>query len=181
MKIRLARYIQRSRANGPGERFVIWVQGCPIRCPGCWNRDTWDSSGGSEISVCDLLKKISSTDSLEGVTFSGGEPLAQADALLELSKACRESGLSVFIFTGYHFSELRTEAQVGLWNSADIVVAGPYMQSLRSFEHAWLGSSNQSVHFVSSRYSHADQLNAIRAEAHMDLDGTLIWTGFPEF
>lgn len=181
MNIRLARCIKRSLANGPGERFVVWVQGCPIRCPGCWNRDTWDSSGGYEISVSELYSQIISTEGLEGITFSGGEPMEQAEALLELAAECRACGLSVFIFTGYHFSELKNDTQIRLWNMADIVVAGPFLQSQRSFEHAWVGSSNQEVHFVSNRYSRAEQAVAVRAEAHMDSDGTITWTGFPEF
>ena len=180
MNLRLARTITRSQANGPGERFVVWVQGCPIHCPGCWNQDTWDPSGGLDSSVAELLSAISAEAGLEGVTFTGGEPMAQAEALAELATACRSRGLSVFIFTGYRQDQLKSEAQRKLWDLADIVVAGPYVQAQRSFEHAWVGSANQQVHFVSTRYSAADQLAAIRAEAHLEADGTITWTGFPE-
>lgn len=180
MKLRLARTIARSQANGPGERFVVWVQGCPIHCPGCWNRDTWDPAGGQDSSVAELLTEIAAVDGLEGVTFTGGEPMAQAEALAELATACRARGLSVFIFTGYRQDQLKSPAQRKLWDLADIVVAGPYVQAQRSFEHAWVGSANQQVHFVSSRYSAADQLTAVRAEAHLEPDGTITWTGFPE-
>lgn len=180
MKLRLARTIARSQANGPGERFVVWVQGCPIHCPGCWNRDTWDPSGGQDSSVAELLSAIAGVEGLEGVTFTGGEPMAQAEALAELAAACRDRGLSVFIFTGYRQEQLKTPAQLKLWGLADIVVAGPYVQAQRSFEHAWVGSANQQVHFVSSRYSPTDQQHAVRAEAHLEADGTITWTGFPE-
>ena len=180
MKLRLARTIARSLANGPGERFVVWVQGCPIHCPGCWNQDTWDAQGGRESSLDELLMAISAEAGLEGVTFTGGEPMAQAVVLAELATVCRARGLSVFIFTGYRQDQLKSPAQQRLWSLADIVVAGPYVQAQRSFEHAWVGSANQQVHFVSSRYSAADQLNAVRAEAHLEADGTLTWTGFPE-
>lgn len=170
----------RSQANGPGERFVVWVQGCPIHCPGCWNRDTWDPAGGQDSSVAELLTEIAAVEGLDGVTFTGGEPMAQAEALAELAAACRTRGLSVFIFTGYRQDQLKTPAQLKLWGLADIVVAGPYIQAQRSFEHAWVGSANQQVHFVTNRYSLADQQNAVRAEAHLDPDGTITWTGFPE-
>ncbi len=180
MKLRLARTITRSLANGPGERFVVWVQGCPIHCPGCWNRDTWDPAGGQDSSVEELLREIAATDGLEGVTFTGGEPMAQAEALAELATACRARGLSVFIFTGYRQDQLKSPAQRKLWGLADIVIAGPYVQAQRSFEHAWVGSANQQVHFVTNRYSSADQQNAVRAEAHLEPDGTITWTGFPE-
>ena len=180
MKLRLARTISRSQANGPGERFVIWVQGCPIHCPGCWNRDTWDPSGGQDSSVAELLTEIAAVDGLEGVTFTGGEPMDQADALAELATACRDRGLSVFIFTGYRQEQLKSPARRKLRDLADIVVAGPYIQAQRSFENAWVGSANQQVQFVTSRYSPADQQAAVRAEAHLDADGTITWTGFPE-
>ena len=180
MKLRLARTIARSLANGPGERFVVWVQGCPIHCPGCWNQDTWAPQGGTEVDLPVLLAAISEEKGLEGVTFTGGEPMAQPDALAELATACRARGLSVFIFTGYRQEQLKSPAQQRLWSLADIIVAGPYVQAQRSFEHAWVGSVNQQVHFVSSRYSPADQLNAVRAEAHLEPDGTITWTGFPE-
>ena len=180
MKLRLARTITRSLANGPGERFVVWVQGCPIHCPGCWNQDTWAPQGGTEVDLDVLLTAISEEKGLEGVTFTGGEPMAQPDAVAELATACRARGLSVFIFTGYSQEQLKSPAQQRLWSLADIIVAGPYVQAQRSFEHAWVGSVNQQVHFVSSRYSPADQLNAVRAEAHLETDGTITWTGFPE-
>ncbi len=180
MKLRLARTIARSQANGPGERFVVWVQGCPIHCPGCWNRDTWGPAGGQDSSVAELLTEIAAVDGLEGVTFTGGEPMAQAEALAELATACRARGLSVFIFTGYRQEQLKSAAQRKLWDLADIVVAGPYVQAQRSFEHAWVGSANQQVHFVSDRYSPVDQQNAVRVEAHLETDGTITWTGFPE-
>lgn len=180
MNLRLARTIPRSSANGPGERFVVWVQGCPIHCPGCWNQDTWDPSAGQDSTVAELLTEIAASEGLEGVTFTGGEPMAQAEALAELATACRSRGLSVFIFTGYRQDQLKSEAQRKLWDLADIVVAGPYVQAQRSFEHAWVGSANQQVHFVGSRYSASDQLTAVRAEAHLEPDGTITWTGFPE-
>ena len=180
MKLRLARTIARSLANGPGERFVVWVQGCAIHCPGCWNQDTWDAHGGREVSLDELVAQISAEAGLEGVTFTGGEPMVQAEALTELAMACRARDLSVFIFTGYRQDQLKLPSQQKLWSLADIVVAGPYVQAQRSFENAWVGSANQQVHFVSSRYTVADQLNAVRAEAHLETDGTITWTGFPE-
>lgn len=180
MRLRLARTIARSLANGPGERFVVWVQGCPLHCPGCWNRDTWDPSAGQEATTEALWAEISAVEGLEGVTFTGGEPMAQAEALAELATACRARGLSIFIFTGYRQEQLKSPNQLKLWSLADIVVAGPYVQAQRSFEHAWVGSANQQVHYVSARYSADDQLSAVRAEAHLEPDGTLTWTGFPD-
>ena len=180
MSLRLAHTIERSLANGPGERFVIWVQGCPIHCPGCWNKGTWNYQDGYNQDLVELTEKILNTKGIEGVTFTGGEPMVQASALLRVAEICKINSLSVFIFTGYDFDQLKQPEQLALWNAADIVVAGPYIESKRSFSNAWVGSENQIVHFNSDRYTPTDQLNAVRAEAHISKDGSVTWTGFPE-
>lgn len=161
MKLRLARTIARSQANGPGERFVIWVQGCPIHCPGCWNRDTWDPSGGQDSSVAELLSTIAGVEGLEGVTFTGGEPMAQAEALAELAAACRDRGLSVFIFTGYRQEQLKTPAQLKFWGLADIVVAGPYVQAQRSSSTPGLGPLTS--RFISSARDTRRPISSMRS------------------
>ena len=73
MRLNLARTLPRSAANGPGERFVLWVQGCPLACPGCWNPDTWAFERRDLRSVEDLAAVILATEGIEGVTFTGGE------------------------------------------------------------------------------------------------------------
>jgi sulfatase maturation enzyme AslB (radical SAM superfamily) len=80
MRLNLARIIQRSAANGPGERFVIWVQGCPLACPGCWNPDTWAFQKRELRDTKSVVEEILSVDGIEGVTFTGGEPFMQARA-----------------------------------------------------------------------------------------------------
>src|SRR6476646_9130931 len=106
MRVNVARTLPRSAANGPGERFVVWVQGCPRACPGCWNPDTWAFERRDLREVDDLIAEVLSTDGIEGVTFTGGEPFAQARALAEIARAVRATGLSVFVFTGYELDEL---------------------------------------------------------------------------
>ena len=75
--------------DGPGIRFVIFMQGCPLKCKYCHNRDTWDVNGGKVINVPRLMKRILHEEpyfrsSNGGVTVSGGEPLLQAEFLIEL-------------------------------------------------------------------------------------------------
>lgn len=179
MRLNIARTLPRSEANGPGTRFVIWVQGCPLACPGCWNPDTW---AFKRVQLCDvgaLAADILATTGIEGVTFTGGEPFAQARALTELASLLRQEGLSVFVFTGYEMTELVRPEHKALLNVSDIVVSGRYVEALRQFGLKWRGSTNQEVHFLSQRYSIADMEEIAEVEFHIDPDGQLTVTGFP--
>jgi len=180
MRINVARTLSRSVANGPGERYVLWVQGCPLACPGCWNPDTWPFERRNLRPVRNLATAILATEGIEGVTFTGGEPFAQAPALTELATRIREAPLSVFIFTGYDLGELSKPEHRALLNLADVVVTGRYVEPLRAFNLPWRGSSNQSVHFLSQRYGPSDMSRVPQAEFHLDDDGTVAVTGFPE-
>lgn len=93
--------------DGPGIRFVVFMQGCPLRCQYCHNPDTWDVNKGIEYTPEDLFEKILKYKSYMdysqgGVTFTGGEPLLQADFISEVSRLCKLNGISVAIDTsGY--------------------------------------------------------------------------------
>jgi anaerobic ribonucleoside-triphosphate reductase activating protein len=180
VRLNLARILPRSRANGPGERFVLWVQGCPLRCPGCWNPDTWPFERRDLRSVDDLAAVILATEGIEGVTFTGGEPFAQARALAALAERVRPAGLSVFVFTGYDLEELTRPEHLALLAVTDVLVAGRYVESKRTTGLAWRGSANQRVHFLSDRYGPADMNAVAEVEFHLDKDGTLTVTGFPD-
>ena len=179
MRVNLARTLARSAANGPGERFVVWVQGCPMACPGCWNPDTWAFERRDLRSVEDLALDILATEGIEGVTFTGGEPFAQARALTALAERVRASGLSVFVFTGYDLDELARSEHRAMLAVTDVLVAGRYVGAERATGLAWRGSANQRVHFLSDRYGPADMKEVAEVEFHIDKDGTLTVTGFP--
>ncbi|MBL8491925.1 MAG: radical SAM protein [Rhodocyclaceae bacterium] len=179
MRLNLARTLPRSAVNGPGERFVVWVQGCPIACPGCWNRDTWAFEGRDLRSVGDLAADILATDGIEGVTLTGGEPFAQAKALAELATRVRAAGLSVLVFSGYDLDELRRPEHLALLAVTDVLVAGRYVEERRVSGWMLRGSTNQRIHFLSERYSHADMDELAEVEFHVGKDGTLTVTGFP--
>lgn len=90
--------------DGPGIRFVIFLQGCPLKCKYCHNRDTWDEFGGQVIGLEEILKKINHSipyikSSNGGVTVSGGEPLLQANFVLELFKVLHQKGIHTCIDT----------------------------------------------------------------------------------
>lgn len=179
MLINLARTMPRSAANGPGQRFVVWVQGCAIRCPGCWNPDTWAFEARQLRDTVALADEIIATGGIEGVTFSGGEPFHQAAALVAVARRVRASGLSVFVYTGYDLHELTRSDHRELLALTDVLISGRYMQSQRSFESEWRGSSNQRVHFMTARYTEASMADSAHVEFHLDPDGRVAVTGFP--
>ena len=95
-----------SIVDGPGFRYVIFVQGCPHHCPGCHNPESWTFDAGEDMTVHEILDEIRSNPNLDGVTFSGGEPFEQVPALLELAKMVKAEGLSLMSYSGYTLEEL---------------------------------------------------------------------------
>lgn len=179
MRLNLARILPHSEVNGPGDRFVVWVQGCPLACPGCWNPDTCAFERRDLRSVEDLAAIILTTEGIEGVTFTGGEPFAQARALTALAERVRTAGLSVFVFTGYDLGELTLPEHLALLAVTDVVVTGRYVEAERTNGLAWRGSANQRLHFLSDRYGPDDLNEVAEVEFHVDKDGTITVTGFP--
>ncbi|MBQ1824527.1 MAG: 4Fe-4S cluster-binding domain-containing protein, partial [Fibrobacter sp.] len=109
--------------DGPGVRFVVFTQGCPMRCQFCHNPETWDfkgdKAGAYDISAQDLLKKALRYQSYwgkdGGITVSGGEPLAQMDFLIEFFEAAKAAGVHTCIDTsGVNF--VRNEPYFGKFN-----------------------------------------------------------------
>ncbi len=181
--LNVARWIPRSVVNGPGERFVLWLQGCPLRCPGCWNPDTWDFEPREVMDADTLVELVLATPDIEGITLTGGEPLSQAAGLVPAVRRLREAGLSVLVFTGYELAELRGSPARGLLELTDVVVTGRYVEEQRDLSLTWRGSANQSVSFLTDRYSVSDVADSSRLhiEAHIGRDGEVVLTGFPRF
>lgn len=179
MRLNVARTLSGSAANGPGERFVVWVQGCPLGCQGCWNPDTWSFAGRDVRDLADLAAEILATPGIEGVTFTGGEPFAQASALAQLGRSARMAGLSVFVFSGYDLAELTSGPALELLAETDVLVSGRYIERLRALDLPWRGSSNQEVHFLTSRYTPRDMESAPSVEIRIGRDAGISITGFP--
>lgn len=175
--LNVARAIARSRVNGPGERFVLWLQGCKLRCPGCWNADTWSHAPRRVMHPHEVLALLG--DNVEGITLTGGEPFEQAEALLPLLDAVRARGLSVMVFTGHELDELTGEAAKAMLARCDVLVSGRYVAAQRALDLAWRGSSNQRVLFLTGRYSARDMPDSAEVEVHLAPDGSLQMTGFP--
>lgn len=147
LTVRIAGSKPHSAVNGPGVRYVLFMQGCHHHCPGCQNPETHDLLGGTEFTIEEVLAEIRSTRYLDGVTLSGGDPFAQPEACYELAKAIREAGLNLWVYSGWTFAQI-IEGKAGdkakeILPYIDVLVDGPYVESLRSEEVIWRGSSNQ--------------------------------------
>src|SRR3954465_3789820 len=106
--VRVAQVVPCTEAEGPGKRFALWFQGCPLRCPGCCNPEMLSFAGGQQRAVDSILAEISDavmTHALEGITLLGGEPLAHAAGAAVLARAVQKVGLTVMIFSGYTLAE----------------------------------------------------------------------------
>ncbi|MBR0191287.1 MAG: radical SAM protein [Thermoguttaceae bacterium] len=160
------------------------MQGCRRHCPGCVAPEMQPFEGGFEISVDELADLFLNASNLEGITFSGGEPMEQAEALAELILKTREKkDFSFFCFTGFLLEDLiqsGTPAQKQLVSLLDVLVDGPFVEE----EYAnllWRGSANQRVHFLSDRYKDwADRLSEPSQGLELEFDsGMLKWMGIP--
>lgn len=146
--LRIAGVVRESVVDGPGLRYVIFAQGCPHRCPGCHNPETWDPAGGYEITVAELLADISRNPLIAGVTFSGGEPFAQAGVFAALGQALREKGYSIVTYTGYTYEKLQTMAEEKVQELiavTDILIDGPFILAERDLTLPFRGSKNQRI------------------------------------
>lgn len=181
--LNLHEFVSRSRANGPGNRAVVWVQGCSRRCPGCFNTDTQPFDAREVATVEELEGRILSLEGIDGVTFSGGEPFEQAQALAELAKVLRACGMSVVCYTGYTLEQLRSgnrEDWDALLEQIDLLIDGPFVQEQRCSE-PYRGSANQEYHFLTGRIRPGEVYgNHQTAEFTLGADGTVEQTGFPE-
>lgn len=136
-----------SIVDGPGIRTAIFSQGCPHHCPGCHNPETWEFGAGTQIPVEAVVEIVQSNPLCRGVTFSGGEPFAQAAAFAKLARLLKEKGYEVASYSGYTFEELLkgTEDQKNLLASIDILIDGRFLQAQKSLEIAFRGSRNQRI------------------------------------
>ena len=151
-----------TEAEGPGRRFALWFQGCPLRCPGCCNQEMLPFAGGTPMRLTDVLAQVRAAQkqhAIEGITLLGGEPFAHASGAAAFAQAAHSLDLSVMIFTGHLLEDLRknTDPSIHLLLAhTDILVDGPYVRELPETQRRWIGSANQRVHHLSNRCSPDD-------------------------
>ena len=150
-KLHLAGVIRESIVDGPGYRFVVFVQGCPHHCKGCQNPQTWSfTEGGYDTTVENIMKAVKENKLITGVTLSGGEPFTQAKALTVLAKELRKEGLDVMAFSGWTFEELRDGANeengwLDLLRELSLLIDGRFIQEQLTLELRFRGSKNQRI------------------------------------
>ena len=147
MSIRMAGIAGDSIVDGPGIRTTYFAQGCPHHCEGCHNPETWDFSVGTPMETEALAAIARANPLCRGVTFSGGEPFAQAEAFAELAEILKGEGYEVASYSGYTFEQLLQgpPAQRRLLSLLDVLVDGPFVLSRRSLDLVYRGSDNQRI------------------------------------
>lgn len=183
MKLQVYHIVPHTRVLGPFLRFALWVQGCPLRCPGCMTPGSLPFEGGMEVAVDALAAHILATPGIEGLTLSGGEPFAQAGALAALLALVRaERDLGVIIYSGYILAKLRRmQSATALLAQTDLLIDGQY-QAKRNDGLSLRGSANQKIHALSQRYRDAIPLyygqSRREVEAHLGHDSVML-VGIP--
>ena len=135
-----------SIVDGEGLRAVIWTQGCPHGCPGCHNPQTHAFDGGTSVASESILEQLKAHFYLDGVTFSGGEPMAQAAACGELAQAVHQLGMNVWCYTGYTWEalmEAQDPDQRMFLEQIDVLIDGPFLLAQKSLNLRFRGSANQ--------------------------------------
>ena len=172
-------------ALGPGVRAVVWVQGCPLNCPGCLAPDWIPDRINRLVSPQKLVDELLTHSEVTGLTFSGGEPMQQAAGLALVARLARQSReLSVICFTGYLLEQLReappNSGVVELLAEVDVLIDSPYVAS-KNNNQGLRGSTNQRVHHLTGRLSDQNfdfETGLRQSEIHV-LEGEALLVGVP--
>lgn len=142
--------VEDTTVDGPGFRTTVYCAGCPNRCPGCHNPQSWDIANGRHVDTEEILETILA-DPFADVTFSGGDPMFQPEGFTALARAIREkSSKNIWCYTGYLFESLiENPAQRALLEQVDVLVDGRFIEALRDEKLHFRGSSNQRIIDVS--------------------------------
>lgn len=183
MKLNIAFTTIAQNVLGPGRRRILWVQGCPRRCPGCITPQMQSFADREWVEV-DALAKRFAADEVEGLTFVGGEPFSQAAGLAEFIDVIRQQhDWSVMTYSGHDYGDLRKGPAE--WSEllarTDLLVDGEYIQE-RACDLLWRGSDNQTLYFLTDRYRHLEPLGEHRGrylEFSLDATGAMVMIGIP--
>ena len=142
--ISVIRIVEDTMVDGPGFRTSVYCAGCPNACPGCHNPQSWDINTGHQMSTEEIMEVIEA-DPFANVTFSGGDPMYQAEGFTELAKAIRQrTDKNIWCFTGFTYETLmKKEKQRALLEQIDVLVDGPFVQRLKDDDLIFRGRKNQ--------------------------------------
>ncbi len=145
-KINLNGIINDSVVDGPGLRTVIFTQGCPHKCKGCHNPQSWSNKDNEVWHVDDLINHIKKISSFKKVTISGGEPFLQKKAVLKICKSLKEEGFNIYIYSGYVFEDLiKDKVNYEILSNVDFLIDGPFKEELKDTGLSIYGSTNQRI------------------------------------
>ena len=141
--IRLIRLVTDTTVDGPGWRTSVYCAGCRHACAGCHNPETWDFAAGESVEVDELFDRIARTEG--NVTFTGGDPMYQAEAFTELARRIvTELRRTVWCYTGFRYEQVARDAAMSrMLPWLEVLVDGPFVQALRDTNLLFRGSSNQ--------------------------------------
>ena len=183
MKLRVSNILKKTRVEGPEVRYCIWVQGCSRHCKGCQAVHTWSHTGGNLFDISDILSDIKKQDGIEGVTFLGGEPFEQAEALGLIAEEVQKLGLGVLCFTGDLLENLRKEDKnEKLLSNIDLLIDGEFRIDELDYSRPWCGSKNQRYHFLTNRYNEEIfEKYKNKVEVNISKNGTIFVNGMGNF
>ena len=180
--LNIASFVPETQALGPGKRMVVWVQGCPLHCPGCIAPEWIPYIPAMEMTPEELLEKMG-LNVIDGITFSGGEPMEQASGLAALIRLARKrKDLDLICFTGYRFERLLNnppnKGVSDLLNEVDVLIDGPFIQSLNN-STGLRGSTNQRIIHLTDRLMGYDLVSQDRKIELTLVNDKLVFIGIP--
>ncbi|MDR2458332.1 MAG: anaerobic ribonucleoside-triphosphate reductase activating protein [Clostridiales Family XIII bacterium] len=146
--LKIAGIVEDSITDGPGLRTTIFFQGCDKNCMGCHNPEAIPLVGGKEFSSGEIFDIIDDNILIQGVTFSGGEPLLQAKEIIPLAEKINKKNLNLIIYTGDVFEDIlktKDKAKLKLLELADCLIDGPFILEQRDLSLSFRGSKNQRI------------------------------------
>jgi len=145
MALRILDIKQGTSVDGPGLRDPIYFAGCEHHCEGCHNPQSWSPDGGREWDDEEVMAVLEYDDF--NVTFSGGDPMFQAEGVASLARLIKERlGKTIWCYTGYRFEQLvGQEKFMPLLEQIDVLVDGPFVMSQRDISLRFRGSANQRI------------------------------------
>lgn len=172
--LRWSRFLPATEAEGPGRRAALWVQGCRVHCPECFNPHLWATRGGVLSDPADIAAEwleAARAAGSTGITLLGGEPFEQAAALGPIARVFRDADMSVMTFSGHTLPDLARWAEQrddisALLEATDLLCDGPYLREHPDTSRPWIGSTNQGIRALSPAY--ADEVRRIASEGRAD-------------
>ena len=177
--MRIAHINNNSSIYGFGNSFVIWTQGCKLRCKGCWNDSMHSFEGGEEISIENIVAQIKESE-INNVTILGGEPLDQLEETIKLMDNIKKLDIGIILYTGYEKEEIENSNKNRVLNYADILISGRYIEEKRNINNHLYGSENQIMDFITDRYKKENIINGTYVEIDIDENGKINMYGYPD-